>query len=153
VSLDWSAPFEALAEGATFQTDAATIAESDVIAFAELTGDRHPQHVDEQWATSSSFGQRIVHGMLVLSRAVGLVPLDPDRVVALRRLSEVVFKRPVLLGDTIHVRGSVQRLRRVSDEAGLVGCRWEIVNQRAELVARADVEVLWRTSAAAAVAA
>jgi acyl dehydratase len=152
VSLDWSAPFEALAAGATFQTGAITIAESDVVEFAQLTGDGHPQHLDEQWARSSSFGERIVHGMLVLSCAVGLVPLDPDRVVALRRLSEVVFKRPVLLGDTIHVRGSVQRLRRVSDEAGLVSCRWEIVNQRAELVARADVEVLWRSSAAAVAA-
>jgi 3-hydroxybutyryl-CoA dehydratase len=140
----WSLPFERLVEGASFQTRGRTITESDVVAFAAQTGDWHPQHSDARWAAESHFGERIAHGMLVLSYAVGLVPLDPERVVALRRVADVVFKRPVRLGDTVHVRGLVTSLQDVGDEAGLVGFAWTVVNQDGRTVARARVEVLWR---------
>jgi 3-hydroxybutyryl-CoA dehydratase len=140
----WSTPFEQLAEGASFETRGRTITESDVVAFAAQTGDWHPQHADAQWAADSPFGERIAHGMLVLSYAVGLVPLDPRRVVALRRIADVVFKRPVRLGDTIRVRGLVTSLQDVGDDAGLAGFAWTVVNQDDRTVARARVEVLWR---------
>jgi acyl dehydratase len=142
--LDWSAPFESLAVGQRFQTRGRTVTEADVVAFAGLTGDYHPQHSDAQWAQASTFGERIAHGMLIVSFAVGLVPLDPERVLALRRLEDVVFKRPVLLGDTIHVGGEIERLRPIDGSAGLVACRWSIFNQRDQLTCRARVEVLWR---------
>jgi 3-hydroxybutyryl-CoA dehydratase len=142
--VNWKAGFDQLEVGQEFQTRGRTVTEADVSAFARLTGDMHPQHTDPQWAARSPFGERIAHGMLVLSCAVGLAPLDPERVLALRGVREMVFKRPVLLGDTIRVRGSVIGLLAVSDEAGLVSCRWAIVNQREQLCARAEVEVLWR---------
>lgn len=87
-----------------------TVTEHDVAAFAGLTGDFHPQHVDAEWAAQSPFGERIAHGLLVLSLAAGMVDFDPEEVLALRRVRDVVFKRPVRLGDTIHVeveRGAV----------------------------------------------
>jgi 3-hydroxybutyryl-CoA dehydratase len=143
----WSMPFERLAEGASFETRGRTITESDVVAFAAQTGDWHPQHADAHWAADGPFGERIAHGMLVLSYAVGLVPLDPERVVALRRIADVVFKRPVRLGDTIRVRGLVTSLQEVSDQAGLTGFAWTVVNQEDRTVARARVEVLWRRGA------
>lgn len=143
-ALEWSAPFEDLEVGESFATRGRTVTEADVVAFAGLTGDHHPQHSDAEWAAASPFGERIAHGMLIVSYAVGLVPLDPTRVLALRRLRDVVFKRPVGFGDTIHVEGKVDELREVSDEAGLVSCRWSILNQRRELCARVVVEVLWR---------
>jgi acyl dehydratase len=74
-----------------------------VVAFAALTGDFHPQHVDAEWAAQSPFGERIAHGLLILSLAAGMVDFDPDEVIALRRVRDVVFKRPVKLGDTIRV--------------------------------------------------
>ena len=137
-------PFERLTEGATFQTRGRTVTESDVVAFAAQTGDWHPQHADAEWARDSAFGERIAHGMLVLSYAVGLVEFDPDRVVALRRVADAVFKRPVRLGDTIRVRGVVTGLDPVSDDAGLVTLAWTIVNQEGKTVVRARVEVVWR---------
>jgi acyl dehydratase len=143
----WAAPFDELQLGDEFVTGSRTITEADVVAFATLTGDRHPQHIDADWAASSAFGERIAHGMLVVSFAVGLARLVPERVLALRRLREVVFKRPVALGDTITLIGSVSELRPVSEEAGLVQCTWSIVNQREELCVRAQVEVLWRRDA------
>lgn len=147
-AVTWSAPLEAIEAGQTFVTRGRTVTESDVGAFAGLTGDFHPQHSDAVWAASSGFGQRIAHGMLVLSFAVGLVPLDPQRVLALRRISDVVFKRPVLFGDTIHVEGKVSGVTRVNDEAGLVACALSVLNQEDKLTCRAAVEMLWRANGA-----
>lgn len=144
----WSAPLEAIEEGQAFVTRGRTVTEADVVAFAGVTGDFHPQHADAVWAASSAFGQRIAHGMLVISFAVGLVPLDPERVIALRRITDVVFKRPVLFGDTIHVEGKVTGVARVSDEAGKVTCALSVLNQEGKLTCRAVVEMLWRADGA-----
>jgi len=139
--------FDDLHPGLSFATRGRTITEADVVGFATLTGDLHPQHVDASWAARSPFGARIAHGMLVLSYAVGVVPLDPERVIALRRVRDVVFKRPVALGDTIHVEGEVDEVKPVDDRTGLVSCTWRVKNQHARLVVRAGVDVLWRRGA------
>lgn len=147
--LDWSAPFERLETGARFRSRGRTITETDLVCFAALTGDRHPQHTDEEWSRSSRFGERIAHGMLIVSYAVGLLPLDPERVIALRRISEVVFKRPVTVGQTIHVDGRIEHLRQLSEQAGLVGWRWDVRDGEDLLVCRAQVQALWATGTAA----
>jgi acyl dehydratase len=138
--------FDALEGGERFVTRGRTITEADIVQFAALTGDMHPQHTDAAWAAESRFGERIAHGMLVMSYAVGLVPLDPERVVALRRISDVVFKHPAYIGDTIHVDGRIESLKPVDDQHGLVEALWKIVTQRGRTVARARVELLWRRS-------
>jgi 3-hydroxybutyryl-CoA dehydratase len=144
----FSAPFEALTSGQPFSTRGRTVTEADVVGFAALTGDWHPQHSDAEWAAHGPFGERIAHGMLVMSLAVGLVPLDPDRVIALRRLSDVVFKRPVRFSDTVRVDGRITDLKPASDEAGLVTLAWSVLNQHGQAVCRAHVEVLWRAGTA-----
>jgi 3-hydroxybutyryl-CoA dehydratase len=141
--------FDSLEVGERFETRARTIGEADITSFATLTGDTHPQHTDAEWAAGSRFGERIAHGLLVLSYAAGLVPFDPDRVVALRRVGDAVFKAPVKIGDTVHVEGEVTRLRELDDEHGLVECRWKVLNQRGKLVLRASVELVWRRDGAA----
>lgn len=136
--------FAQLELGERFTTRGRTIGEADVMEFATLTGDTHPQHTDAQWAAGSRFGERIAHGLLVLSYAVGLMPLDPDRVVALRRVGDAVFKQPVKIGDTVHVEGEITALTELDPEHGLVETRWRIVNQRGRLVARASAELVWK---------
>jgi 3-hydroxybutyryl-CoA dehydratase len=125
---------------------ARTITEADVVAFAALSGDRHPQHTDAVWAAGGPFGERIAHGMLVLAYAVGLVDFDPERVVALRRIEEVVFKRPVRIGDTIHVEAD---LVREADRRGVEAYEWRVRNQHGQLVLRAVVEAVVAREAAA----
>ena len=144
MSLNWTAPYEELEAGQAFTTRGRTVTEADVVGFAALTGDWHPQHTDAEWAKESAFGERIAHGLFVISLAGGLVPFDPDRVVALRRVGDVVFKRPVHLGDTLHVGGKVLEVSEVSEEAGLVAFAWNVLNQHERVVCRARVEVLWR---------
>jgi acyl dehydratase len=82
--------------------------------------------------------------MLVLSYAAGLVPFDPERVVALRGVRDAVFKAPVKLGDTIHVEGEIAKKKELDPGHGLVEVRWRVLNQRGKLVMRAAVEVVWR---------
>jgi 3-hydroxybutyryl-CoA dehydratase len=136
--------FDELEVGERFSTRGRTIGESDIMGFATLTGDTHPQHTDAEWSAQSRFGERIAHGLLVLSYAAGLVPFDPERVVALRKVGEAVFKQPVKIGDTIHVEGAVTKARELDDEHGLVECRWKVMNQRGKVVLRVTVEVVWR---------
>jgi len=143
-TMSWWAPFEALEAGQEFVTRGRTVTEADVVGFAALTGDWHPQHADAAWAEQSPFGERIAHGMLVVSLAAGLVPFDPGRVIALRRVADATFKRPVRFGDTLHVEGRIAELAPASDEAGLVVFAWNVVNQDGRTVCRARVEVLWR---------
>jgi 3-hydroxybutyryl-CoA dehydratase len=139
--------FDALEPGERFVTEGRTVAEADIAQFAALTGDTHPQHVDAAWAAGSRFGEQIAHGLLVLSFAAGSMPFDPERVVALRRVGDAVFKQPVLIGDTVHVEGEVVSVRPIDDENGLVECRWRVLNQHGRLVLRASVELVWRRAA------
>lgn len=113
MSSPFALDFDALKGDERFVTRGRTITEADIVQFAALTGDMHPQHTDASWAAESRFGERIAHGMLVMSYAIGLVPLDPERVVALRRVADLVFKHPVYIGDTIHVDGRIEKLKLV----------------------------------------
>ena len=142
--------FDAIEVGDRFETGGRTVTEADVAMFSGLTGDMHPQHTDAEWSARSRFGERIAHGLLVLSFSAGLVPFDPDVVVAMRGVQECTFKQPVRFGDTIHVVGEVRSKQELDDQHGLVGCRWRVLNQRGKLVMLARVEVVWRRGQAAA---
>jgi 3-hydroxybutyryl-CoA dehydratase len=121
-----------------------TVGEDEILAFAALTGDTHPLHTDAVWAAGTRFGEQIAQGLLVLSRAVGLLGLDPDRVVALRRVRDAVFKRPVKIGDVIRADGETIGTRRVDDGHELAEVRLRVFNQDDQLVLRATLELLCR---------
>ncbi len=144
----FSQPFEALEAGQRFTTRGRTVTEADVVAFAGLTGDFHPQHTDADWAEESVFGERVAHGLLVLGLAAGLVPFDPERVLALRRVRDAVFKRPVYLGDTIHVEGRLAEVTPIDEAAGLVAIALTVSGGGGRTVARIVVEVVWRREGA-----
>ena len=136
--------------GRELTTRGRTITESDLVSFSSITGDWHPQHADAEWAAEGRFGERVAHGMMVISYAVGLMPFDPERVVALRGLDSVSFKRPVAIGDTIRVHSRIDSVRELDGEHSLVAFAWRILNQDDRVVARAKVEALWRGVAAEA---
>lgn len=136
--------FEELRPGEEFRTHGRTIGEFDLSAFGALTGDCAPQHLDRTFAEESSFGGRIAHGALVLSYALGLVPIDPERLIALRSLRDVKFKQPVQIGDTIHVEVGIGVCTPVSDIAGLVELLARVRNDRGQLAVRMKMDVLWQ---------
>lgn len=94
--------------GTRFTTSTRTITESDVVNFACLTADFNRVHVDDEYAKTTSFGQRIAHGMLVASASIGLVTRTPENArmePALLGLLEnrLTFPKPTFIGDTIRV--------------------------------------------------
>ncbi len=140
----FAAYFDELAEGEGFSTAGRTITESDLVSFSALTGDWHPQHADAEWAAAGPFGGRIAHGMLLLSYSLGLAPIDPERVVALRGLESVRFKRPVGIGETICVRGSVTSKRELDPSTGLVSLDWRILGGDGKTAVRAELQAIWK---------
>lgn len=136
--------FDELSGGESFETAGRTITESDLVSFSALTGDWHPQHADAEWAGAGPFGSRVAHGMLLLSYSLGLAPIDPERVVALRGLDSVRFKRPVRIGETIRVRGTVRDLRSLDQATGLVTLDWKVLGQAGRVAVRAELQAIWR---------
>lgn len=77
------------------------ITEEDIEKFAEVTGDKNPVHLDEEYARNSFFGRRIAHGMLtagLISTLLGNVLPGPGTIY-LRQ--ELKFKAPVYPGELI----------------------------------------------------
>ena len=144
--------FNELRPGMSFVSQGRTITEADVVHFSAMTGDRHPVHTDAEWAKQSEFGSRIANGLLVLSYAFGLLPLDPERVVAMRSISRAKFKRPVFLGDTITVQGKIVELTKLSAGTGLVQCLLSITNQDGRRTGMAHVELVWRSDCTSTIA-
>jgi acyl dehydratase len=119
-----------------------TITEADVVGFAGLSGDFHPVHTDATYAAETPFGQRLAHGMLILSYTFGLVP--SEFAVAVRRIRQVTFKNPVFLGDTITAETTIKELREVSEEVGLVTGQWRVTKQDGTLAMKLEVDALWQ---------
>jgi acyl dehydratase len=134
--------FHALETGAGFETPFRTITEDDVLAFAELTGDANPQHVDAEAALESGFGERVAHGMLVVSFALGMMPKAPVGVV-LRSVRQAVFKRPVPLGTAIRVQAEVLDVKTISEQSGLVRMAVRVRDADDRLVVRMEVDSVW----------
>jgi 3-hydroxybutyryl-CoA dehydratase len=139
-----------LVEGATIASLGRTVTETDVVLFGTLTGDLNPQHMDAAWAAGTPFGQRIAHGLLVVSYAVGLMPIDAGRVIALRRLDKVVFKRPVRIGDTIRVEARISRLRPADATADTLKWDLKVIRDDDQTVLTAKIDLLWRRASAVA---
>ncbi|MDP6426850.1 MAG: MaoC family dehydratase [Rhodospirillales bacterium] len=101
--------FDDVAEGATGEFTK-QVTEEDVIAFAGITGDTNPVHLDKAYAATSIFGQRISHGMLVagfISAVFGRVFPGPGWIYVNQSLK---FKAPVFLGDTVTAQVTVTKL-------------------------------------------
>jgi 3-hydroxybutyryl-CoA dehydratase len=80
---------------------ATTVKESDIAAFAEVSGDKNPVHLDASYAATTMFKERIAHGMLsaaYISAVFGMKLPGPGSVYISQSLS---FKAPVKIGDTV----------------------------------------------------
>lgn len=128
-----------------------TVTETHIVNFAGVTGDHYVLHTDAEYARTTPFGQRVAHGLLVLSLGAGLIPLEPDRVIAFLGMEEVKFLAPTFIGDTVH---PVMEVLAKRDKAagGIVTIREEIVNQRGETVIAARLQVLVANKSADTVA-
>jgi 3-hydroxybutyryl-CoA dehydratase len=98
--------FEEFSVGQRVRTAARTVTEHDIVGFAGLSGDYNQIHVDAAYARGTPYGQRIAHGLCVLSIASGLAVqtgIMEGTILAFREIEEWKFSAPVFIGDTIHV--------------------------------------------------
>jgi 3-hydroxybutyryl-CoA dehydratase len=101
--------FEDLSVGMT-ATLKKVIDSSDVVGFAEVTGDRNPIHLSEHFAAKTPFGTRIAHGLYtasLISAVLGTRLPGPGAVYISQTLN---FRAPVKIGDTVDVNVSVAEL-------------------------------------------
>jgi 3-hydroxybutyryl-CoA dehydratase len=136
--------FEDNTVGRRSVTRGRTVTEADVVGFAGLSGDWHPLHTDVDYATRGPFGERIAHGMLVLSIATGLAPLDPQTILAFYGIDRLRFVRPTMLGDTIHAETEIVEATPKDDSSGIIASEVRILNGANELIVIAVFRMLVR---------
>ena len=138
--------FDDLSLGDRFASRARTVTEADIVLFSGLSGDYHPLHTDEVYASNGPFGGRVAQGCLTLSLATGLefslMGSDESRIIAFYGMDRVRFVKPVFIGDTIRLEGEVTALEDRDGESGVVTAHHEIKNQREEVVAALDKRTL-----------
>jgi 3-hydroxybutyryl-CoA dehydratase len=112
-----------------------TVTQSDVLAFAALSGDFAPQHVDEEYARRTGLGRCIAHGALLVGLASAcstkMAEKTPVQVVSLG-YDRIRFIKPVFVGDTVRIRYSVTDFDPVKRRTT---ARIEFTNQGGQLVA------------------
>jgi acyl dehydratase len=140
-------PYEQINVGDRNITRGRTITEADIVQFAMLSGDWQQLHTDAEYAAAGRFGQRIAHGMLVLSISTGLTPFVSPHTQALYGFDRLRFLKPTFIGDTIHVETEVTDKVDRGDAAGVVTWSHRIVNQRGEDVCVSEIKLLVARSA------
>ena len=118
-----------------------TISESDVYAFAGITGDFNPVHVDRVAAEASRFGGRIAHGIItagLISAVIGMKLPGPGCIYMSQTLR---FTAPVRIGDTITARCEVAD---INVEKNRMTLATSAVNQDGETVAEGESLIMPR---------
>lgn len=123
--------YETATVGDRMVTQGRTITDADVLNFAGVSGDFNHLHTDAARMADSAFGERIAHGMLVLSAATGLIwqtrsPTEREAIVAFYGLDELRFTAPTFIGTTIHVEREVLAKERTPDAPGTGTIRYQV---------------------------
>ena len=130
--------FEGYEIGFSVKSSGRTITEADIVLHAGQTGDFYPHHMDAEFCATQPFGQRIAHGTLILSVAVGMLASGDINEAAMTYGYEAIrFIRPVFIGDTITAHASIAQKREYPKNAeafGLVDEKVEVYNQHGEIV-------------------
>jgi len=140
--------FEEYEVGQSITSQGRTVTEADVVAFAALSGDWNAMHTDAEFAAKHPFGQRVAHGLLVLSIASGLairLGFMEETVLAFREMGEWKFSLPVFFGDTVRVQATVTETKSMPRlGGGLVTLKVQVLNQDDKVVQRGTWGVLVR---------
>ena len=130
-----------------FTSRGRTVTESCVMAFAGLSGDFNPLHVDASFAATTPFGQRVAHGMLGASISTGLAQSLGIFEGTTLALMEQTFRytAPIFFGDTLRLTLTVTHTKRSSKGGrGVVTFRSDTLNQKDEVVITGQWNVLLR---------
>jgi acyl dehydratase len=141
--------YEDFEVGQVFTSQGRTITETDVVLFAGWSWDTNPPHTDAESMKDSRFGERIAHGLLGISVAMGLASrlgVFEDSSIALLGIDGWRFHAPILIGDTVHVSVEITGTRMTSSgDAGILSRRFTLTNQHGVAVQSGDIGLMVRT--------
>ncbi|OGL64559.1 MAG: hypothetical protein A3J27_05000 [Candidatus Tectomicrobia bacterium RIFCSPLOWO2_12_FULL_69_37] len=138
--------YEDFAEGRSWTTPSRALGEAEVMAFAELSGDRTYLHTDAQAAARGPFGERVAHGLLGLSVLSGLMinlGIVEGTVEAFLGLAWR-FTGPIRFGDQVRGEIAVQARRLSRKGQGLVTFALKMKNQKDETVQEGEFTLMVR---------
>jgi 3-hydroxybutyryl-CoA dehydratase len=119
-----------------------TITDAHLVAWASLTYDHFPLHMDEEFAKKTIFKGRIVHGPYLFAISIGLAGINGflgDSIIAWLGVENLRIPLPTRIGDTVRVRAEVKEKRETSKpERGILVLTYQVVNQRDEVVLHYD---------------
>ena len=128
-------------EGDTCVSPSYEVTEARINAYAELTGDYTPVHIDEDYAKTTPFGTRVAHGLFGLSIADGLKTRSEYRFLPGMSLGwSWDFLLPIRIKDTLRVKFTVTGLRASKSRPGwgIVVLPSELVNQHGQVVQKGE---------------
>lgn len=140
--------YEDVEIGEEFTSQTRTITETDVVNFAALSDDWSELHISEAFAQKSAFGRRIAHGLLGLAITEGLkLRAGADEFAGIASLGWTWdFKKPILFGDTIHVKCRLREKRKTKKPGrGIFYLDLQLINQRDEVVQEGEHRLMVET--------
>ncbi len=127
--------FDEIAVGAQWRSRARTVTETDIVNFACITGDFDPLHVDHQHAAQSHFRRPIAHGLLGMAWVAGLGSHSPlVDTLAFLGIEQWEFRRPIYVGDTVHVVTEALSKESSGRKRGTVRWHRSLLNQDDQIV-------------------
>ena len=124
--------------GDTFSTKR-LVTDELIRKFAEVSGDRNPIHLDEEFAKTTRFGKRIAHGMLsgaLISAVLGNKFKD-RKIVYLSQ--SMKFTAPVFIDDTVTATATISNIR---EDRGIVTLETICTNQNGETLVKGEAAVM-----------
>lgn len=138
--------YEDISEGQTFTSPARTVTETDLVSFAMLSGDWNAIHTDVEFAETTNYGKRVVHGLFGLSMMTGLLDqtgIFSGSAIAMLGIRDWQFKAPIFIGDTLHFELEILSKRLTSKgDRGIVDRRFRLINQRGEVTQEGDIGIM-----------
>jgi acyl dehydratase len=135
--------FEEIEVGEEYESPGRTVTETDIVIFAGLSGDYNVLHTDAEFMKSSSFGERIAHGLLGLTIQAGLFGRATQAYATLG-FTELSwkFRNPIKIGDTIRLQAKVTAKKEAGADRGLVTVERRVLNQRDEVVQEGETDLM-----------
>ena len=130
---------EDLEVGRVMMSPGRTVTETDIVMFANMTGDWNAMHTNDEYCKTSMYGKRVAHGALGFAIHSGLLTRTTEfqRIAGLAGLGfkEWKYTGPIFVGDTVTLKITVVNTRVTSKkDRGILTLKRELLNQDGKVV-------------------
>lgn len=120
-----------------------TITETDLVLFAGISGDFNPMHVNAEYAKSTPYGKRIVHGIVSVSLIAGVLGMKLPGAGTVHVSQKVDFKKPVFIGDTLTAVAEIlEKFTKKDGKLRFLRIKTDVYNQNKEIVTKGEALVI-----------